>query len=477
MGQEIDSKRFTHSDYQRYQKALELESEYLQQLVNKRGISNRHAIAGFELEACLLNKDMSPAAVNENILNILNDDETFSPELSQFNIEINGSPSKVGDGMFDDIYADLCENWSRCQNAARQIGNSLLMIGILPTLKESDLSPVNMSKMRRYQALNEQLIRFRKGSPIELDIQGKEHLHARHFDVMLEAATTSFQTHLQVSQDKVVRYFNAFAIASAPVVAITANAPFLFGKQLWQETRIPLFEQAVPLGGIDGASAGPIKRVSFGSEYLHESIMELFLDNLHHYPPLLPFTMDEEISKLAHLRLHNGTIWRWNRPIIGFDKDGQPHFRIEHRTMPAGPTPIDMMANLGFMLGLVTALAEKIDPPERQLPFVRCRDNFYEAAKFGLNAHVHWCTGMRGRMSDLMPKLVDEARNGLENLEVDSYAIELLTAIISERIKSRQTGAAWQIASAERYDGDLRQMTQRYQQLQEEGEPVHLWPI
>jgi hypothetical protein len=251
----------------------------------------------------------------------------------------------------------------------------------------------------------------------------------------------------------------------------------LFGKQLWQETRIPLFEQAVPVGGYDGASSGPVKRVSFGSGYIRDSIAELYQENLHHFPPLLPNIFDGEAKDLIHLCFHNGTIWRWNRPIIGFDAAGVPHFRIEHRSLPAGPTPVDMLANLAFLLGLVTFMAESLSPPENRLQFSDSRDNFYAAAKHGLNANIRWLDGQQGKMSDLLPMLITDARRGLEMLGVDFYTIQLLLSVISGRTKNRQTGAVWQQQAAQKCNGDLHQMTMLYQQHQEIGEPVHHWPV
>jgi hypothetical protein len=56
--------------------------------------------------------------------------------------------------------------------------------------------------------------------------------------------------------------------------------------------------------------------------YARESILECFEANRTRYPVLLPAVMDEPPESLAHLRLHNGTIWRWNRPLIGFDEQG-----------------------------------------------------------------------------------------------------------------------------------------------------------
>ena len=260
----------------------------------------------------------------------------------------------------------------------------MLGIGILPTLTDNDLSLDNISSLDRYRALNEQVLRHRQGKTIRLHINGGEHLEVEHKDVMLEAAATSLQIHLQTPQNLAVRYYNASVILSAPLVAVGANAPFMFNRDLWYETRIPVFEQSVDIGGIGGAASGPIHRVTFGSQYARESLFECFNENLEHYPVLLPVSYDSEPEKLNYLRLHNGTIWRWNRPLIGFDADGTPHLRIEHRTMSSAPSIIDNIANIALYYGLVEYYATCIDPPESSLAFTDAKDNFYRAAKTGL---------------------------------------------------------------------------------------------
>lgn len=334
-----------------------------------------------------------------------------------------------------------------------------------------------MSQTERYRALNEQVLRLRQGRPIELDINGIEHLSSTHTDVMLEAATTSFQIHLQVPQKRALRYYNALQVLSAPMVAMSANSPLLFGKKLWQETRIPVFEQAVPVGGIDGAAFGPIKRVSFGTGYARNSLMEPFEENLQHFPVMLPESLSDNPAELSHLRLHNGTIWRWNRPLIGFDADGTPHLRIEHRVMAAGPTTIDTIANCAFLTGLANYLVDEDVPPENRLEFSQARDNFYLAAKKGLNAQTSWLDGQTGRMDELLQHLLPLARIGLERIDCSREDIDDYISVIEGRISKGQTGAAWQLGYLENSSNDLNKMLQRYLVNQKSGNPVHEWKL
>ena len=199
---------------------------------------------------------------------------------------------------------------------------------------------------------------------------------------MLEAATTSLQLHLQIPPDQAARYYNAAIILSGPMVAATSNSPYLFGKHLWEETRIPLFEQSVSIGSHKNSKTVNFKRVSLGTGFATTSLLECFLENRDHFPVVLPVKYDEPPENLAHLRLHNGTIWRWNRPLIGFDSEGQPHLRIEHRAIPAGPSIIDTVANAAFFTGMMANLVDSTTPPEQNLSFAQTQKNFYEAAQF-----------------------------------------------------------------------------------------------
>lgn len=477
MGQEISGSHFRKQDFSLFAQRLREETALLRQCFEQRTLSQRHAIGGFELEAWLVDAQGEPAPINERYLERLGDTALYSPELSRFNIEINSSPLALEGDALERMQRELESNWARCREVAQQMDADLVMVGILPTLRDTMLTLHNMSRKERYRALNEQVLRLRRGKPLRLDIVGEQHLVSLHRDVMLEAATTSFQIHLQVAQDKAVRYYNAMQILSAPMVAISANSPLLFGMRLWQETRIPLFEQAVATGGIAGGASGPLKRVSFGSGYARRSMMELFAENAEHFPLLLPADLGGEAASFNHLRLHNGTIWRWNRPLVGFDEDATPHLRIEHRVIPSGPTILDTMANAAFFFGLTRALAEQEEAPETRLEFFQARDNFYAAARYGLNAQVTWLDGRRGRMAELLYPLLELAREGLLGLGCESHLAEYYLSIIAQRLRNGQTGAAWQLRYLERHGDDMRALVAAYRKQQESGRPVHRWPV
>ncbi len=477
LGQEITHSHFDDADFEQFRSCLLQETQLLASRFKEQDFCDRGGVAGFELEAWLVDADYVPAALNEVFLQRAQT-PWISPELSQFNIEINVEPQRLGGDALHRLHQELDTTWAQCCQTAQELGAGLIMVGILPSVGEHQLVLANMSRMKRYRALNEQIFRQRKGKPLQLDIVGREHLRTTHHDVMLESATTSFQVHLQVRPAEAVRFYNASLIASAATVAVAGNAPYLFGADLWEETRIPLFEQAVEVGGFDGAAYGPLRRVSFGSGYARESLLECFEENLQHFPVLLPMRFDCPSEHLDHLRLHNGTIWRWNRPLIGFDPQGAAHLRIEHRVMAAGPTVVDAIANAAFFYGLVQYLATMDQPPEQEIGFTDARDNFYAAARHGLQATVGWLEQKKGSLrSLLLEQLLPLARVGLSALETDPEDARHYLSIIEQRVRIGRTGSAWQRAWVERNGRDMRALTEVYAQRQRTGLPVHEWAI
>ena len=477
MGQEINHCQFTQSDFEQFEKSLAHETERLVQLISTGMLSEKEPISGLEIEAWLIDSQMQPAPLNTGFLDKLND-PLATPELAKFNIELNNQPRPIKSDLFQQINRELNNSWGKVTQTAESMGLSALMIGILPTLRESSLCLENMSELNRFRALNEQILKQRN-APIKLDINGKEHLKLDHHDVMLESAATSFQLHIQVPISRAHHFYNAAIIASAPCVAISANSPFLFNHDLWDETRIPLFEQSIETGGFGGAARGPIRRVSFGTGYARKSIAECFEENQQHFPTLLPIHYDDNLEEFAHLRLHNGTIWRWNRPLVGFDPDGTPHIRIEHRVMAAGPTIIDSVANAAFFYGLTAALEQQLSSQKPHIPFSQAKDNFYLAARNGLNSHITWLDDKHQRIQTLLlDTLLPLAKDGLTILNIDDSDAENYLAIIRERVESKQNGCQWQRDfMKQQNNGDFRQMVETYLVHQKTGKPIHTWPL
>lgn len=476
LGQEITSKRFDTRDFTWFHQQLEKETKLLRDTINSNNCSNRQPVAGFEVEAWLLDQDLAPTPVNTFFLNALND-PMATHELAKFNIELNNQPMVLNGLCLSYLHQQLHQTWQKACVQAQQMNLDLLMIGTLPTLNLSTLNPNNMSDLNRYWALNEQILQARE-KPIHLDIIGKQHLKFDHDDVMLEAATTSFQIHTQVPLAIAHHYYNAAIIASAIMVAISANAPYLFGKDLWSESRIPLFEQAIETGGYQGAAFGPIRRVSFGSDYARHSIMDCFNENLEHFPVLLPVKFNTPSKQFEHLRLHNGTIWRWNRPLVGFDEDGTPHIRIEHRTPSAGPSIVDTIANAAFFYGLTNNLCQDIARNGLPLDFSQAKDNFYQAARFGLDTQITWYDNRRHHISELINnELIDRAQSGLKSLSIDYHDINFYLDIIRQRNACKQNGSQWQRDYIKRHSNNFRAMTRQYLAHQKTGKPVAQWSL
>lgn len=475
MGQEIDRTRFSEADWLRFAERLDEETQLLARFAQQGRLSERCCTAGFELEAWLVDRRFCPTPINVEYLAALGD-PLVVPELSRFNVELNGTPQRLRGSAFSRFEKELSATWLRCREAARTLDSELVLIGILPTIHESHLTMANVSALKRYEALNAQILQLRGGRPLIIDIEGGEHLHTEHRDVMLEAATTSFQVHLQVPASQAVRYYNASLIASAPVIAAGVNSPFAFEHRLWEETRIPLFEQAVAAHAPDADPAD--WRVSFGAGYLRSGIAEYFADNLRRFPVVLPIEHRCAPEDFAHLRLHNGTIWRWNRVLLGVSSGGAPHVRIEHRVLPAGPSITDMLGNAALYIGLATFLALQPPPPEERLAFGDARANFYAAARHGLDARVSWMGAVDVNMRELLlAELLPMARHGLQHLGIAMEDIERYLGVVEARVQSALTGAAWQRAWVETNGRDFARLCEQYLQRQQSGAPVHEWEI
>ena len=473
MGREIRGREFSEEDFARFGNRLAQETESLRETFAAGQCSNAGPFIGLELEVWLIDHNFFPAPHNQSFLERLADPSVVA-ELSQFNIEINAPVERIEGRSIQRMHAHLSETMRRCATNAHEDVDTVVAIGTLPTLRQQDLSLEAMTPSHRYYALNREAMRLRGGMPLNIDIDaalpGGNHFLACFKDVMLEAAATSFQLHLQVPAAIVSRTYNASVVLSAPLVAIAANSPFLFGQALWRETRIPIFEQALQ------QSHGP-DRVTLGIAYAGNDITELFEENLTDYPVLLPVDAGDPVRRYSCLRLQNGTIWRWIRPIVGFDPDSMPHVRIEQRVLPAGPSVLDMMANAALYFGAVHMLARNLDDAEGVLPFALARQNFYEAARRGLDAEIHWLSGSGKRpIRDVLRELIPLAAEGLAAQGMDDDLVDHYLAVISMRLACGRNGAEWQLAHFARH-GDLHKLTATYVENQRTGRPVHEWAL
>jgi len=475
MGQEISADHFHKRDFDHFERALAEETALLAEWFETSRFSSESPRIGLELEAWLLDPSLRPAPCNDLFLERLNHPMVV-PELACFNVEINSAPQSISDRPFSRLEEGVSETWRQGEAVARSMERSLSMIGTLPTLVESDLTLDNMSRMQRYHALNEQVMRMRKGAPLQFRVEGREQLHLDHQDVMMEAATTSLQIHLQVPLSQSVDAFNHAVRASAAMVALCANAPYLFGQALWEDSRIPIFEQAV---NVDRLSHRLGKgRVGFGRGYADQSLFEFFRENREHYPVMLPMAQSQPIERLAHLMLHNGTIWRWNRPLIGFDPQGVPHLRIEHRVASAGPTLLDVVANTAFFTGLVMGMLDQPQRAAEELSFSEAKNNFYRAARYGLDSAILWSGGREVYLKELMlQELIPLARVGMEHLGLPASEWQPWLELIEKRVMRGQNGSRWQQRWVAQHGVSMEGLMAAYLERQQSGVPVHEWSL
>ncbi|MCB0377005.1 MAG: hypothetical protein KDD33_00805 [Bdellovibrionales bacterium] len=478
MGESIGQVEFSAEDEKEFQRRLREETKVLKNWFEERRFEFRDKpMLGLEVEAWLVDENYIPNPVNKEFLAVCDNPDVVE-ELSKFNFELNTDPKVLQKYCFKEIHQQLAKTWDQCLGFASKVASKPMLIGIHPLLRDQILQLEYMSEGERYRALNDQLMKMREGQPVKVDIQGFDHFAMTFDHIMLEAAATSVQVHIQANQEDFRRVFNASMIAAIPCVAIAANSPFVYGHDLWDESRIPLFEQAIQVKSFRDKRGTDIGRVTFGTGYIRHSLLEIFLENLNGYPPLIPILFEDSPESLHHLRFHNGTLWRWNRPIIGFDQSGTPHLRVEQRAMASGPSLEDIVANMAFSVGLTQYLATEEKAPEESMTFTDCRNNFYEAARLGLNARVRWF-GKEGALDQLiLSDLIPKAKQGLRAAGVDAAEIEFyLEQNIHQRVLSGQNGARWQRAFIDRQGRDFQALTQTYLERQMSGTPVHKWTI
>ena len=492
MGTDIGEEEFDESDYSHFAERLEECLSVLGQLLDRPGFGVGPATVGAELELFLVNGAARPLRCNQAI-RAAAADPRITVELDRFNLELNASPAPLAGRPFATLGGELNVLLDHVAHTARDHAGRLALIGILPTLTRADLGPGVMTDVPRYRALSSGLRRLRQ-DPFRIRIAGEDPLELASEDVALEGANTSFQVHLRVNPADFTRTYNAVQLATAPVLAVSGNSPTFLGHRLWEETRIALFKQSVD----DRQAHGPrrrLARTALGTGWLRGGALELFTESVRLYQPLLPVLSGPgppaassgwQVPPLDELRLHHGTVWRWNRAI--YDPASGGHLRIEMRALPAGPTVIDMLANAAFLIGLSLWLAGQDQQWTYALPFERADHGFYRAAQQGLSAQLSWPAGHRDQMrtlpaAKLVAELVPPARQGLLQAGVAAAEADGLLAVISARAASGQTGAAWQratLAAAERrHDRDraLAVMFDCYLRCADTGLPVHTWPV
>ncbi|MFJ9413309.1 glutamate--cysteine ligase [Streptomyces sp. NPDC101227] len=496
MGEKVAAHGMDLADRERYRRKLHECLAGLRRMLTEKRFDRPKNLIGLEIELNLAGADGLPRMLNSQVLERIASRD-FQTELAQCSLEVNITPHRLAGRVLDQLAEELRTSLAYADRKAREVAARIVMIGILPTMAATDLTAANLSAIDRYVLLNDQM-RAARGEDFAIDIQGVEHLVSRSASIAPEAACTSVQLHLQVTPGRFPAVWNAAQAIAAVQVAIGANSPFLFGRELWRESRPPVFQQSTDTRAPELQAQGVRPRTWFGERWI-DSAYDLFEENLRYFPPLLPIPgaqdplriLDEGgVPDLAELVLHNGTVYRWNRPVYGV-ADGVAHLRVENRVLPAGPTVADVMANTAFYYGLVRALADEPRPIWKRLPFATAADNFDTSCRYGIDACLHWPrSGRSGALAEIPAvRLVREELLPLAAAGLDAWGVEpadrdLYLGIIEDRCARRVNGASWQAAAFHHAlrqgldrDAALGAMTRRYSELMHSGQPVHTWPV
>jgi hypothetical protein len=491
VGEQVAARVFSREDRQQYRQKVRACLDVFARMLAESRFDAETRSFGLEIELNLTDEPGDPALANAAALEAIADPD-FQTEIGQFNLEINIPPRLLGGAVFSELETAVRASLNRADELARGTGAHMMVIGILPTVTERHLNAESFSHDARYTLLNEQIFAAR-GEDLHISIAGVERLSTYADTIAPEAACTSVQLHQQVEPETFADYWNASQAIAGIQAAVGANSPFFFSKELWRETRIALFEQATDTRPEELKAQGVRPRVWFGERWI-TSIFDLFEENVRYFPALLPVCEAEDpaatlergdVPRLGELRLHNGTIYRWNRPIYDVSR-GRPHLRVENRLLPAGPTVVDTLANAAFYYGLVRVLAEEERPLWSQMSFSAAEENFHAGARDGIEARVYWPgVGEVPAAELVLRRLLPLAHEGLDRWGIDTADRDRLLGIIERRCVTQRNGAAWQSETFHRLYEDrkverleaLREMTVRYRDHMHANEPVNEWPV
>jgi CBS domain-containing protein len=446
---------------------------------------------GAEQELCLINKHYKPAYKAMDILKDFHP-EWLTTELAQFNLELNLSPQVFEGAAFSKMEAELRFNLNQVDEVAAKHDTRILLTGILPSLRKFDLGMEQLTPKLRYHALMTALRKMR-GTDYELRIDGIDELNILHDSPLLEACNTSFQVHLQVAPQNFVKLYNIAQAITGPTLAMCTNSPVLFGKRLWHETRIALFAQSIDNRKSKDHLRHKSARVNFGNNWLDKSILEIYKEDILRFRILLGADIEQnsleslkkgKTPKLQALQVHNGTVYRWNRPCYGISPNGKPHLRIENRVLGAGPTVLDEMANTAFWLGAMEGLADQVDDIRDHMSFDDARDNFMKGARSGMDCKFTWMNNQKITARDLtLEVLLPMAHHGLEKYNIDTSDIDKYLGVIEDRAKKHMNGSRWILQTFSKFqkethkDESLTALTAAIYHNQKQSKPAHEWPL
>jgi gamma-glutamyl:cysteine ligase YbdK (ATP-grasp superfamily) len=489
MGREVQATAFTRGDRQRFRSKVLRDLDALARMLAENRFSPERRSLGMEIELNLTDDAGGPALANALVLERIADPD-FQTELGQFNVEINIPPRRLEGAVFSELEDAVRRSLNNAEAQARTAGAHMMIVGILGTIGPEHLTADSLSENPRYRLLNDQIFAAR-GEDLDIDIAGIDQLTTTAETIAPEAACTSVQLHQQVDPAGFAPRWNAAQVIGGVQLALGANSPFFFGRELWRETRIALFEQATDTRPEELKAQGVRPRVWFGERWI-TSIFDLFHENTRYFGALLPQCEDEDpfemleagrVPGLHELRLHNGTVYRWNRPVYDV-ADGEAHVRVENRVLPAGPTVVDTMANAALYYGLVRVLAEDLRPVWSRMSFATAQENFHAGARDGIDAQLYWPGVGEVPVTELvLRRLLPVAYEGLDAWGIDAADRDRLLGAIEQRCLRNRNGATWQADTVHALEergldrpAALREMTVRYRELMHENVPVHDWP-
>lgn len=480
--------QFSDSNQKRtFTKRLLNEIRALDYMLEHNMIERNTSRVGAEQELVLLDTEFKPALNNMELLSMIKDDH-YTTEIARFNLEINLDPFDFKKDCFTKMEKQLSQLLAKGEKAAEKLKTNILLTGIAPTLGQEHLHFEQMTPNARYRALND-MIRAERKTDFELNLSGKDELVTQHPNILFEACNTSFQVHLQIDPDEFVEQYNWSQLIAGPVLAIAANSPLLMGKRLWSETRIALFQQSVNTRNMINNVRNKEPRVSFGRHWVKNSVTDLYKDNVSRFSALFHIDVEEdalamvkngEVPSLSALNLHNGTVYKWNRPCYGVG-GGKPHLRIENRYIPSGPTVLDEMASSVFWLGLMVGLPEKYKNLPDKMSFDDVRFNFYNAAQRGMDSHLNWFGKIVPARRLLERELVELAYAGLDKMKVNSDDVSRYMTVIESRLRKKVTGAKWmshnysELLKGSTPNEACINLTKKMLENQRSGNPVHTW--
>jgi len=490
VSEQLKQSEFSRVHRREYRRKVQLCLDVFETMLAQSSFDFEKPLTGMEIECNLVDAEYQPAMNNSEVLEAIAD-PAYQTELGAYNIEFNVPPRRLPGRAALDLEDDVRASLNAAEAKAGTDGAHIVMIGILPTLMPEHLSGHWMSESTRYQALNDSIFTAR-GEDIMIDIAGPERLSLQTASIAPESACTSMQLHLQVSPADFANNWNAAQVLAGPQLALGANSPYFFGHHLWAETRIELFTQATDTRPDELKTQGVRPRVWFGERWI-TSIFDLFEENVRYFPSLLPQLSDEDpvaelaagrTPKLSELRLHNGTVYRWNRPVYDI-VNGRPHLRVENRVLPAGPTVLDMMANAAFYYGMLRALSEEDRPLWTKMSFAAAEANFVAAAQHGIDARLYW-PGVGEVTPDelVLRRLLPMADEGLRRWEVATEVRDRYLGVIEGRAKTGRNGAVWQSTTVAALQdrgltrpAALAEMLRLYCERMHSNEAVHTWDL